>query len=90
MSLKNRHIESIFEELEDIVLDEDYVVERITHCKNISIEMLDVLIEFCRDNCNDCGFTCDDKSDIITFCGLKEAKQIIEKATGLTIEEVIK
>ena len=55
----------------------------------VAPDMLNVLIEFCEDNCNDCDFTCDDDSEFVTFCGLKSAKKIIEKATGMKIKEVL-
>lgn len=49
-------------------------------------EMLEELINFCAYNCTDCsGKT----AGCSKTCGLKNAKAIIEKATGLKIEEVL-
>lgn len=49
-------------------------------------EMLEELINFCRYNCTDCSGHIEGCSET---CGLKNAKAIIEKATGLKIEEVL-
>lgn len=46
-------------------------------------EMLEVLIEFCEVNCTECNIACG------THCSLYDSKNIIERATGLKIEEIL-
>ena len=46
-------------------------------------EMIKCLIEFCDVNCIECNILCG------THCALYDSKNIIEKATGLKIEEVL-
>lgn len=46
-------------------------------------DMLEVLIEFCKVNCTECNIVCG------THCALYDSKTVIERATGLSIEEVL-
>ena len=47
-------------------------------------DMLSELIEFCRGNCDICTMR-----PCLETCGLKQAKEIIERAAGRKIKEVI-
>ena len=55
--------------------------------KNINTEMLNELINFCRYNCSDCS---QKTKKCFKFCGLKNARKIIEKATGKKIDDILK
>ncbi|HNX82645.1 MAG TPA: hypothetical protein PKL77_10935 [Candidatus Omnitrophota bacterium] len=50
-------------------------------------EMLDILISFCDSNCGVMGYC--EESKCHDTCALREAKDIVERATGLTIGEAI-
>jgi hypothetical protein len=49
-------------------------------------DMLNELINFCDYNCTDCSGKTEGCSET---CGLKNAKEIIERATGMKIQEVL-
>lgn len=57
---------------------------RIAALEEMNRDMLSELIEFCKGNCD----TCRMKSCHET-CGLKQAKELIERATGHKIKEVL-
>ena len=73
------HMESKFEELENIINDE-YVRYKVTNLKNISITMLDCLIFELKANVKQFGLK---KTKLLTMC------YVIEKATGKSIDEVL-
>jgi len=49
-------------------------------------DMLNELINFCDYNCTDCSGKTEGCSET---CGLKNAKEIIERATGMKMQEVL-
>lgn len=49
-------------------------------------DMLNELINFCDYNCTDCSGQTEGCSET---CGLKNAKEIIERATGMKMQEVL-
>lgn len=77
------------DELRYIATCADYAtIEKTNNLANARLiaaapEMLEILIEDIKGKCDYCGLsTCAD-------CNFFRTKQIIEKATGLTIEEVL-
>jgi len=73
----NINLESKFEELENVTIDNHYVNELITDCKVISIEMLKCLIKLLNNSTRD-GYI------------YSQVKYAIEKAIGKSIDEVLK
>jgi len=51
-------------------------------------EMLDILISFCDGNCGVVGYC--EEAKCHDTCALRETKDVIERATGLSIDEAIK
>ena len=74
------NIESKFEELENIINDK-WVRDKVTDLKNISIDLIDCLIFELKANVKQFGLK---KTKLLTMC------YVIEKATGKTIDEVLK